>query len=191
MLASYENRLRWRMRIGGSASMCTVCVASRVALGLLVTEVTWMVKNPKCMWWHFDHVNLFAPWKRMNPEHNALATVWNPGWISSQRTCYDSFFFICRSSFASLPSLRTVLWNAFHLNTASFLHTVHGSLTPFPPTFYGRPSLTRITSTRLLPIYRTAQAFPLYPPWFLCYEHCLVRALHSHLFKRRYYMYSP
>ena len=38
-LASYKNRLRWRMRIGGSASMCTVCVASKVAPGL-VTEVT-------------------------------------------------------------------------------------------------------------------------------------------------------
>ena len=98
--------------------------------------------------------------------------------------CYDSFFFIRRSSFALLPSLRTVLWNAFCLNTASFLHAVHGSLTPFPPTFYGRPSLTCVTSTQLLPIYRTAQAFPLYPPWFLCYEHCLVRVLHSHLFKR-------
>ena len=38
-LASYKNRLRWRMRIGGSASTCTVCVASRVTPGLM-TEVT-------------------------------------------------------------------------------------------------------------------------------------------------------
>ena len=104
--------------------------------------------------------------------------------------CYNSFFFLHRSSFALLPSLHTILLNTLHLNTASFLHTVHGSLTPFPPTFYGRPSFTRVTSTRLLPIYRTAQAFPLYPPRFLCYEHCLVCVLHSHLFKRRYCMYS-
>ena len=48
------------------------------------------------------------------------------------------------SSLASLPSLRTVLQNAFRLNTASFLHAVHGSLTPFPLTFYGRPSLTHV-----------------------------------------------
>ena len=36
-LASYKNCLRWRMRIGGSASICTVCVASRVAPGLVKT----------------------------------------------------------------------------------------------------------------------------------------------------------
>ena len=121
-----------------------------------------------------------------------------PDWCSdlddvfSKKThdCYDSFFFIRRSSFASLQSLRTVLRNAFRLNTASFLHAVHGSLTPFPLTFYGRPSFTRVTSTRLLPIYRTAQVFPLYPPWLLWYEHCLVHALHSHLFKWRHNMYS-
>ena len=58
--------------------------------------------------------------------------------------CYDSFFFLCRSSLTSLPSLRTVLQNAFRLNTASFLHAVHGSLTPFPLTFYRHPSLTRV-----------------------------------------------
>ena len=97
--------------------------------------------------------------------------------------CYNSFFFIRRSPFASLPSLRTVLRNAFRLNTASFLHAVHGSLTPFPPTFYGRPSLTCVSSTQLLLIYHTIQAFPLYPPRFLCYEHCLVHVLYSHLFK--------
>ena len=50
-------------------------------------------------------------------------------------------FFLRRSPFASLPSLHTVLRNAFRLNTASFLHAVHGSLIPFLPTFYGRPSL--------------------------------------------------
>ena len=104
--------------------------------------------------------------------------------------CYDSFFFICHSSFASLPSLRTVLRNTFRLNTASFLHAVHGSLTPFSLTFYRRPSFTHVTLTWLLPIHRTAQVFPLYPPWLLWYEHCLVRALHSHLFKRRHNMYS-
>lgn len=38
-LASYKNRLRWRIRIGGSASMCTVWVASNVAPGR-VTDVT-------------------------------------------------------------------------------------------------------------------------------------------------------
>ena len=59
-------------------------------------------------------------------------------------TCYDSFFFLRRSSLASLPYLRTVLWNALRLNTASFLYAVHGSLTPFLHTFYGRPSLTRV-----------------------------------------------
>ena len=108
---------------------------------------------------------------------------WDHLAVKLKAKCYDSFFFICRSSFASLPSLHTVLRNAFRLNTASFLHAVHGSLTPFPPTFYGHPSLICVTSTRLLPIYHTAQAFPLYPPQFLYYEHCLVRALHSHLFK--------
>ena len=75
-----------------------------------------------------------------------------PDWCSdlddvfSKKThdCYDSFFFIRRSSFASLQSLRTVLRNAFRLNTASFLHAVHGSLIPFPLTFYGHPSLTHV-----------------------------------------------
>ena len=58
--------------------------------------------------------------------------------------CYDSFFFLCRSSLTSLPSLRTVLQNAFRLNIASFLHAVRGSLTPFLLTFYGRLSLTHV-----------------------------------------------
>ena len=30
------------------------------------------------------------------------------------------------------------LWNAFHLNAASLLRAVHGSIIPFPLTFYGR-----------------------------------------------------
>ena len=45
------------------------------------------------------------------------------------------------------------------------------------------PLLHVFTSTRPLPFYCTAQAFLWYPPQFLYYEHCLVRALHSHLFK--------
>ena len=59
-------------------------------------------------------------------------------------TCYDSFLFLRHSSLASLPYLRTVLRNALHLNTASFLHAVHGSLIPFPLAFYGLPSFTRV-----------------------------------------------
>ena len=58
--------------------------------------------------------------------------------------CYDSFLFICHSSLDSLPYLRTVLRNALRLNAASFLYAVHGSLIPFPPSFYGRPFLTRV-----------------------------------------------
>ena len=52
------------------------------------------------------------------------------------------FLFLRCSSLASLPYLCIVLRNALHLNTASFLRAVHGSLTPFPLAFYGRPSLT-------------------------------------------------
>ena len=54
------------------------------------------------------------------------------------------FLFLRRLSLASLPYLRTVLQNALCLNTASFLRAVHGSLIPFPLTFHGRPSLTRV-----------------------------------------------
>ena len=100
-------------------------------------------------------------------------------------------FFLRRSPFASLPSLHTVLRNAFRLNTASFLHAVHGSLILFLPTFYGRPSLYMHCLNAASSHLSYCLAFPLYPPWFLCYEHCLVRALYDHLFKRRYLMYSP
>ena len=54
------------------------------------------------------------------------------------------FLFLRRSSLASLLYLRTVLQNALHLNTASFLRAVHGSLIPFPLAFYGRSSLTHV-----------------------------------------------
>ena len=43
--------------------------------------------------------------------------------------------------------------------------------------------LHAFTSTQSLPFYRTAQASLLYPPQLLYLEHCLVRALVSHLFK--------
>ena len=49
--------------------------------------------------------------------------------------------------------------------------------------------LHAFTSMPSLLFYRTAQAFLLYPPWFLLYEHCLVRASDLHVFKRRHLMY--
>ena len=96
-------------------------------------------------------VGLLPPFT--HPSANLCAVIFFCPSIICFRACrqaglshyyYDSFFFLCRSSLASLLSLRTVLWNTFHLNTASFLHTVHGSLTPFLLTFYGRPSFTRV-----------------------------------------------
>ena len=82
-------------------------------------------------------------------------------------------------------SLRTVLRNTFRLNTASFLHAVHGSLIPFLPTFYVCPSLhthyLNAASSHLS--HCPSLSFTVYPPQFLCYEHCLVHVLYSHLFK--------
>ena len=49
--------------------------------------------------------------------------------------------------------------------------------------------LHAFTSTLSLLFYRTAQAFLLYPPWSLLYEHCLVRASDPYIFKRRHLMY--
>ena len=65
------------------------------------------------------------------------------------------------SSLASLPCLRTVLRNAFRLNTASFLCAVHGSLTPFPLAFYGRPSLTRVYHNVASSLLSHRPSFPL------------------------------
>ena len=36
----------------------------------------------------------------------------------------------------TLYSFAPFLWNAIHLNTASLLYAVHGSLTPFPLVYY-------------------------------------------------------
>ena len=93
------------------------------------------------------------------------------------------FLFLRRLSLALLLYLRTVLRNALHLNTASFLRAVHGSLTPFPLAFYGRPFLTRIYFNAVSSLLSHRPSLPLYPPQFLCYEHRLVRTLLSHLFK--------
>ena len=50
-------------------------------------------------------------------------------------------------------------------------------------------SYTRLPQTPSLLFYRTAQAFLLYPPQLLLYEHCLVCASGLHVFKRRHPMY--
>ena len=67
-----------------------------------------------------------------------------PGGEFHWHTLLQFFLFSRRLSLASLPCLRTVLRNALHLNTASFLRAVHGSLIPFPLAFYGCPSHTRV-----------------------------------------------
>ena len=75
--------------------------------------------------------------------------------------CYDSFLFICHSSLDSLPYLRTVLRNALHLNAASFLYAVHGSLVPFPPSLYGRPFLTRAYLNAISSLLSHCPSIPL------------------------------
>ena len=55
--------------------------------------------------------------------------------------------------------------NAFRLNTASYLHAVHGSLIPFLLTFYGHPSsYMRYLNAASFHLSHSP-VFPLYPPW--------------------------
>ena len=86
-----------------------------------------------------------------------------------------------------LPFLR----NAFHLNTASLLHAVHGSIIPFPYTIYGCPFLFMCNLLRSLlssiaqpcSLYIHLSSFAKDTAWSV---HCV-----SPYLSRRYILYFP
>ena len=82
-----------------------------------------------------------------------------------------------------LYSFAPFLQNTISLNTASYLHAVHGSFIPFLLTFYGRPSCYMHCLNAASFLLLHSPLFPLYPSGLWYYKHRLFRASHTYLFK--------
>ena len=116
-----------------------------------IKELTNQLETNETIWLNIRHPDICRPIQnfllRAMTGSQKIGAFWSNIPNYEQRAIcalLQFFLFLCCSSLASLPYLHTVLQNALHLNTASFLRAVHGFLILFPLAFYGRPSLTRI-----------------------------------------------